>query len=353
MSKVWVVIAGTVAVFAVFGFIYQRKFMTVKTGAHEISPAPSPAQKEIDNPLAITTMRKQSYPGSDLTIEQTLPDGTNYHQYIASYLSEGLKIYGLLTVPTGVKPATGWPVIIFNHGYIPPTIYRTTERYVAYVAAIARSGYIVFKSDYRGNGSSQGTPEGAYYSPAYAIDVLNALSSLKHYKDADPKKIGMWGHSMGGNITLRDIVVDTKDVKAAVIWGGVVGSYDDIMNNWQRQVTYQPPPPELANRNNYRKRLTDQYGTPQTNPTFWQAIDPTSHLADITIPIQIHTGGSDEEVPVAFSVSLKNKLSALGKTVEYYNYPGGDHNIADPNFTVAMERSIAFFDTYVKGISSN
>lgn len=204
------------------------------------SPIPSPSVAD-QNSLSILAMRQKSYPGSDLKIEQTLSDGSNYHQFIASYQSEGLKIYGLLTVPEGNKPAQGWPVIIFNHGYIAPEQYRTTERYVAYVDAFARARYIVFKSDYRENGNSEGQPLGAYYSPAYATDVLNALTTLKRYKDADPNKIGMWGHSMGGNITLRNLVVNPSDIKAAVIWGGVVGTYDDLMNNWQRRSFYSFP----------------------------------------------------------------------------------------------------------------
>jgi len=190
-------------------------------------PNPGGSNDRSSSSLAIESMRKREYPGSDIVIEQTLPPGLNYNRYIASYKSDGLKIYALLTVPQWRKPAKGWPVIIFNHGYIPPEQYRTTERYLTYTDAFARNGYIVFKSDYRGNGNSQGQPEGAYYSPAYAIDILNALSALKRYKDANPDKIGMWGHSMGGNITLRDIVVDTRDIKAAVIWGGVVGSYEE------------------------------------------------------------------------------------------------------------------------------
>jgi hypothetical protein len=121
-------------------------------------PTPTPTL----NPLTIQAMRERSYPGSDLHIEQTLTPGANYDRYIASYLSDGLKIYGLLTVPRGDKPATGWPVIIFNHGYIPPTQYRTTERYVDYVDRIARAGYIVFKSDYRGHGNSEGVARGGY-----------------------------------------------------------------------------------------------------------------------------------------------------------------------------------------------
>lgn len=263
-------------------------------------------------------------------------------------MSEGLKIYGLLTIPDGTKPPAGWPVIIFNHGYIPPQQYRTTQRYVAYVDAFARSGYIVFKSDYRGNGNSEGQPEGAYYSTAYAVDVLNALASVKRYKDADSNRIGMWGHSLGGNITLRDIVVDTKDIKAAVIWGGVVGSYYDLANNWQHRVTYRPPAVELANRNSGRQQMVSMYGPAATSSAFWQSIDPTAYLSDITAPIQLHTGGSDEEVPVAFSQDLFASLQKIGKIVEYYDYPGGDHNISSPNFELAMQRSIDFFNKYLK-----
>ena len=199
-------------------------------------------------PLQVEVMRQQSYPGSAIVIEQTLAPGSNYSRYVVSYLSDGYKIYALMTVPDGPKPATGWPAIIFNHGYIPPAQYRTTERYVAYQDAIARSGYIVFKSDYRGHGSSQGPPEGAYGYPGYTDDVLNALASVKAFKDADPNRIGMWGHSLGGQLTLRAMVV-AQDIKAGVIWGGVVAPYPNIFArdpNRQRPtrtVTETPIPP--------------------------------------------------------------------------------------------------------------
>lgn len=324
----------------VAGFLFRNKTVQIPQVVNKT---------EINsNSLSIVAMRNRSYPGSDLVIEETLSSGSNYDQYIASYKSDGLKIYGLLTIPQGEKPKTGWPVIIFNHGYIPPDQYRTTERYVAYVDGFARNGYIVFKPDYRGNGQSEGQPEGAYYSPAYATDVLNALSSVKKYKDADSNRIGMWGHSMGGNITLRDLVVDPKDIRVAVIWGGVVGSYSDLVYNWQRHVSYQPPPSELALRNRSRQQLFSKYGDPKQNLTFWNSIDPTNYLSDISAKIQLDVGESDEEVPIAFSQSLYNKLKTLGKTVEYYSYPGSDHNISQ-GFDLAMQRSIDFFNKYLKG----
>ena len=180
-------------------------------------------------------MREQAYPGSDIVIEQKLQPGANYQRYRASYLSEGLKQYALLTVPNGTPPATGWPAIIFNHGYIPPEQYRTTERYVAYVDGFARNGYVVFRPDYRGHDQSEGNASGGYGSPDYTIDVLNALSSVKQYAAVDPERIGMWGHSMGGHITLRSMVT-TQDIKAGVIWAGVVASYPDLMSRWRRPV---------------------------------------------------------------------------------------------------------------------
>ncbi len=304
------------------------------------------------NPLSIEAMRKQEYPGSDIVIEQTLTPGANYRRYIASYQSEGLKIYALLTVPMGQKPKTGWPVIIFNHGYIPPAQYRTTERYVGYVDAFARNGYIVFKSDYRGHASSEGRAAGGYGSPDYTIDVLNAVSSIKQYNDADPNRIGMWGHSMGGAVTLRAMVV-SKDIKAGVIWAGVVASYPDLFTKWHRPSSGSTPTPSPSSgfSRRWRNDLVAQYGTPDQNPQFWASISPNSFLSDLSGPMQLHHDMADHEVPFEFSETLSQQIKQAAKTVEFYSYPGDDHNLAN-SFGIAMQRSIQFFDKYVKQLNA-
>jgi len=290
-------------------------------------------------------MREQDYPGSEITIEQTLAPGANYNRYITSYRSEGLKIYALLTVPFGPKPPTGWPVIIFNHGFIPPTEYRTTQGYVQYVDGFARNGYIVFRSDYRGHGSSGGQAPGGYGSPAYTIDVLNAIRSVKTYRDADPDRIGMWGHSMGGHVTLRSMVT-VKDIKAGVIWAGVVASYPDMLTKWRRNVPAGVSIPTAAS--SWRQALTSQYGSPDENPEFWNSISPISYVGDIAGPVQLHHGTADVSVPILFSETLSAQLQAAGKPVEFYSYPGDNHNLSG-YFGLAMQRSTAFFDKYVKG----
>jgi dipeptidyl aminopeptidase/acylaminoacyl peptidase len=267
----------------------------------------------------------------------------NYRRYVSSYQSDGLKIYALLTVPNGRRPSTGWPVIIFNHGYIPPTVYRTTERYVAYVDAFARDGYIVFKPDYRGFGSSQGTPVSAYAAPDDTVDVLNAVTTLQRYPQADPNRIGMWGHSMGGNITLRALVIDPR-IKVAVIWAGVTATYKDLLENWHPTGGDRPPP---SFSGGWPGKFINAFGTPEQNPAFWDSISPMAYLADITAPIQIHHGSADTEVPLQFAQTLASDLHAADKPVELYTYAGSDHNIAQ-GFTLAMARSVAFFDRYLK-----
>ncbi|HVF69551.1 MAG TPA: alpha/beta fold hydrolase [Xanthomonadales bacterium] len=296
------------------------------------------------NPLSIDALKKGEFIGTEIVIEQTLEPGSNYERYLTSYQSEGNKIFALLTVPTGEKPTRGWPVIVFNHGYIAPSEYRTTERYIAYTDAFSRNGYIVFKSDYRGHGSSEGTARGGYGSNDYTIDVLNALASAKKYKDADPTRIGMWGHSMGGFVTLRSMVVN-KDIKAGVIWAGVVASYPDLLTRWRR-VSATPPATSGLSRG-WRKLLTETYGDPSSNPKFWGSISANSYLKDISGPVQIHHGTADASVPVEFSEKLEKQLKKADKPAEIYIYPGDDHNLSS-NLGTALDRSVSFFDKYLK-----
>ncbi len=307
-----------------------------------LTPTPTP------HPMSILAAREKAYPGSPITVVETLEPGVNYYRYLASYESDGLKIYGLLTKPYGERPANGWPALVFNHGYIPPQVYRTTQRYIAYVDRLARRGYIVFKIDYRGNDQSEGEPTGAYGDPGYTDDVLNAVSALQAFPDADAQRIGMWGHSMGGFLTLRAMVI-SRQIKAAVIWSGVVASYPDLMCCW-----HQPTPgvpthtPDPNYRPGWRAQWQDLYGSPEVNPEFWQGISANSYLNDLSGPIQLDVGTGDTEVPIKFSQDLYQQILSAGQTAEYYEYPGDDHNLSH-YFTQAMTHTLAFFDKYLKG----
>lgn len=308
-----------------------------------LTPAPTLDPQMAALPLSIDYLRSRQYDGSDLVFEETLEAGSNYNRYIVSYRSDGLKIYALLTIPWAVKSASGYPVVIFNHGYIPPDQYRTTERYVAYVDAFARAGYIVLKSDYRGHGSSEGQPTSIYGDPGYVVDVLNALASIRRYSDADPNRIGMWGHSMGGYITLRAMVVDPH-IKAGVIWAGVVAPYSELFQSWFGGNTAG------NNRPRWLNDLVNQYGTPEANPVFWDALSANAYLSNLSGPVQIHHGTGDTTVPYSYSVMLDAEIKAAGRSSELFLYPDDDHNIATHRDD-ALILSVVFFNQHVKNAS--
>jgi dipeptidyl aminopeptidase/acylaminoacyl peptidase len=294
--------------------------------------------------LSIEVLKKSEFIPGEITNVETITGESRYLKSIVSYVSDGYKINALLGMPKGVAPEGGWPVIVFNHGYIDPKIYRTNEKYVAYFDRLVLAGYVVIKSDYRGHGSSEGAAEGGYGSDGYVRDVRQLVANMKKYPGVDPDRIGMWGHSMGGHITLRTMV-SSPDIKAGVIWAGVVASYPDLLNNWRRTSSSPLPSPSYPGRR-WRNLLQEKYGTPEQNPEFWNSISATSFLNEISGPVQLHHGTADTSVPVAFSRTLSEKLKTVNKPVELYEYPGDDHNISQ-NFGTAMNRTIEFFDEHL------
>lgn len=316
--------------------------LVVSLGSSGILLAQEPSTFEVGEELTIAALLEREIAGSEITIEETLENGVNYHRYIASYISEGNRIYGLLTVPFGNAPYGGFKAIVFNHGFIPPANYRTTERYVAYVDALARAGFVVFKIDLRGHGDSEGEPAGSYFSPAYTIDAIAALKSLQTLNFVDPLGIGMWGHSMAGNLVLRAMLIE-PDIQAGVIWAGAVYSYDDFSRyaisdpSASREVLERMP----AFRRS--RELFETYGRPNTEEPFWRAVSLTANIDLLNAPLQIHHAANDDVVNIGYSYDLIDVLAAHGKVYEFYEYEGGGHNIESPYFDQAMRRTILFF----------
>ena len=300
---------------------------------------------EQPHPLMIEAMRQREYPGGEITIEQDLGDQGGFRSYIVSYPSDGLKLYALMNVPARNPPSGGWPVIILNHGFIAPNQYSTANSYKAFSDYFARNGFLVLKPDYRGHANSEGNPEGSHYSPAYTYDVLNLVSSVKRYRQANSEKIGMWGHSMGGNVTLRAIVV-SDDISASVIAAGVVGSAEDLFYNWRRRTGFRPPPWWATQ--SARALLVQDYGEPKDNPEFWAKVSAINYVDAITGPVQIHHGMQDASVPKEFSDSLNAALEKAGKEVEYFVYEGGDHNLSGEFRGLFLSRSLEFFNRNLK-----
>lgn len=310
------------------------------------------------SPVSIDYLRSQKYDSAAPAVEYKLVDGSNYSRNIVSYDSNGNKIFGLLTVPKSEVPVGGFKAIIFIHGYIPPTTYATTERYVAYVDYLASRDYVVFKIDLRGHGNSEGIPRGSYFSSGYTIDALNAVSSLQKFEKVDPTKIGMWGHSMAGNMTLRAMEVSDQ-VKAGVIWSGAVYSYEDFGKYGLSDSSYHPPQTEpkpatsseeSADQNTREdsdeiQRMRANYEEVDFSNKFWKSISLTQNLKYLGgRKVQLHHAINDDVVNVGYARDLKAAFEASGLTIEEYEYVGGGHNIEAPYFDQAIQRTAEFFD---------
>lgn len=295
--------------------------------------------------MTVPSLRSRSYVSKLGPLEE-YAGGSNYTSYLTSYTSDGLKINALLTKPTGEMPKGGWPAIIFVHGYIPPTEYVTTERYVAYVDYLARNGFVVFKIDLRGHGNSEGKAGGGYFGSDYVVDTLNAYAAMQAADFVNPKEVGMWGHSMSGNTLLRSAVVK-ETIPAIVIWAGAVYSYEDQRKYGIQDTSYRPPQTS-SNQVRLRQQLFQLVGSPSASSPFWSQVAPTNYLHDIKGAVEIHHAKDDDVVNIGYSRDLVALLDKTNVPHEYYEYETGGHNITDPSFSLAMQRTVEFYKQYLR-----
>ena len=308
------------------------------------------SQKETvsNDPISIAYLKSHPHPGGKIVIEKEIDSKQKYKRFIASYPSEGYRIKALMTIPSTQPPKNGFPVIIISHGDVPVKTYDRTKKYIEQIDEFSSNGYIVFMPDFRGYADSEGKATNAYAFPDYALDILNAVSSLKDYEKINVGKIGIWSHSSGAHTALRAMVSD-KRLVAGVFWGPAVGTYEELLTLWPTywEYTHQTPPkPEPTNpAKDWRAYLTNKYGS-FTN-SYWNDISATSYLTALGGPIQIHHAESDEWVPVILSKLFDEKLKKNKISSELYIYNNDDHNFKG-NFTLVMKRTISFFDKYLK-----
>ena len=324
---------------SLFFFIKPNEVKNLVSPISQVSPTPFPFQE-----ITIPYLRSREYKSSIATLSEIV-SSPNYMSYLTSYTSDGLRINAQLTMPAGAMPAGGWPAIIFIHGYIPPTQYQTLTKYVDYVDYLARNGFVVFKIDLRGHGNSEGTAGGGYFGSDYVVDTLNAYAALQASDFVNSEKIGLWGHSMAGNIVLRSMAVK-KDIPAAVIWAGAVYSYSDRIKYGLNDNSYRPPQ-TITQRQNRQRAIYDKYGEFDEGSPFWKQVAPTNYLSDIEGAIQLNHAVDDDVVNIGYSRDLVPLLDNAKVVYEFYEYQSGGHNINGVSFTQAMQKTVDFFKKYL------
>ncbi len=293
-------------------------------------PTHTPTPTSTPDPLwkyYIAGMRGRRYPRGTVETYGLFGESPKFTTYLIFYESDGLRISGMMNVP---KRRGRFPVIILCHGYIQPDKYATGNDTWREAEYLARRGYLTIAPDYRGHaGSDSGV---SFFHIGYAQDVLNLIASLRSIEKADPRRIGLWGHSMGGAVALKAAVV-SKKVDAVVLFGSV--SADERVN-----FTYGMGNGPGA----YGVAL---FGTPRTNRLGYRRISPINYL-DRCPPLSIHHGLADPVVPYQWSEDLYEAARKQGTTVELYLYPNAGHTFEGRDWDLAMKRTAAFFDKYVK-----
>lgn len=294
--------------------------------------------------LTIPYLRARQYE-SKLGALQPVAETASYTSYLTHYASDGLRVNGLLTQPKGTPPQDGWPAIVFVHGYIPPSQYRTRQNYVSYMNVLASNGFVVFKIDLRGHDISEGEASGAYYSSDYIIDTLSAHAALQTAAFVNPEKIGLWGHSMAGNVLLRSLAAK-PDIPAVAIWAGAVYTYSDFREYGIDDGSYRPPASDSPARRK-RQELFNTYGEFDPNSPFWKHVPATNYLDGITGEVGLFHAIDDRVVSINYSRNLKRILDKEGIATQFHEYASGGHNLTGATFSRAMQDTLTFFKTYL------
>lgn len=271
--------------------------------------------------------------GTGLTLESVESKNSVYTRYRISYLSNGLRITGIMNIPVGDGP---FPLLIFNHGYIDPAVYTQGRGLKREQDYMARHGFAVLHTDYRGHAGSDKSPmteeEDRYDGNLeYAMDSMNAINAVRaaNLPSVDATKVGMLGHSMGGGVTLAILTAYPELVSAAVLYAPV---HADV---WENFVRWRKERPE-------GDRTLELMNTREENPAAWDALSPQAYLEAIQTPVMLFQGSNDKDVPKEWSDHLAASLQDKQKDITYVEYAGEGHEFST-QWTDFMQKSAAFF----------
>jgi hypothetical protein len=155
------------------------------------TPTPRSTKVPKPNPISVQALINKKYDGRDLKVRRLLADYGAYKRYIITYRGDGLTISGVMNVPDGKGP---FPVLVLNHGYIDPDSYFPGQGMPREHDYLARHGYVVLHTDYRGHASSDNDPNVDYeLRLPYAVDTINAVKAVKSSKLPSSTRTGSAG----------------------------------------------------------------------------------------------------------------------------------------------------------------
>jgi len=290
----------------------------------------------VEHPQEVYTVAVAG-PGKPVRLSDSLPEGLNPADLTAPigvhYPSrkDGKPVPATLMVDKNLDKTKKHPAIIWIHGsgadqnYLGwhPGSYRM---YYAISQYFAQQGYVILTPDYRGSsGYSRDWTTGAFHDlgGGETQDVNGGADYLKTLSYVDPDRIGIWGLSYGGFMTLQSIITAPKLFACAIDVAGV--------GDWETWTT--------------GGTLLGRLGsTPVTDPEFYDRSAPVKHLDKIERPLMILQGLNDTNVPLWETIKVVDRLEKLGTPFDMAFYPGEIHFFRRA-FVLrdAWKRSDAFF----------
>jgi len=228
--------------------------------------------------------------------------------------------------PPNFNSQKKYPVLVFTYGG--PHAQVVTNEWgrstFLWHQMMAQKGYIVFSLDNRGSaGRGHLFEEPIHYrlGAQELSDQRDGAAYLKSLSYVDANRIGIWGWSYGGHMTLHAMFEDPEDFKVGFAGGPVT--------NWHY----------------YDSIYTERYlGLLPVNEEYYQESSPLEKAGQLQGKLLIAHGTGDDNVHFANTLALINDLIEDGKYVEVMSFPGRGHGVSDlPAQRVLMERVTRFF----------
>ena len=280
----------------------------------------------------IDGLRKRIYGGGNIEVLEMMEEKDSFTRYLIRYPSDELMIHGFANVPKGEGP---FPIIIVIHGYVNIVEYQTLDYTTDAADRLTEAGYIVVHPNLRNYPPSDHGDN--LFRVGMAIDVLNLIALVKSESmpdelsaTASSDQIGLWGHSLGGNVVLRVLTVSSH-VKAAVLYASLSG---DEFKNSAALTNIISGDPQL------QAELV-------TAPALLQRISPSSYYEDITSPIQLYHGTSDSTVPFSWALETCRLLKDADVTINCIYYTDEDHTFRSRISDEFYGTLISFYQTYL------
>lgn len=247
--------------------------------------------------------------------------------YGITYLSDGLQIRGLMAKP---KKAGNYPCIIYNRGGNREFGALKVAHGALLLGELAKEGYVVIVSQYRGNGGGEGQEE---FGGKDVNDVVILTEVLKEVESADIGKIGMYGWSRGGMMTYIALT-KTDKIKAAVVGGAVSDNYETIKDRPEMETNVIA---ELIP--NYEEQKEEELN--KRSAIKWAEKFPKD------VPILMLHGNADWRVKPEQSLKLALEFEKYRIPYRLIMFEGGDHGISEHRKEV-NKQVVNWFDRYLK-----